>query len=1027
MSRKLKVKIAALVLVAAASMAVMGVLLSTMQTDLSLDGYTQEMRQEGAALPDVLAEADEDVRQNTDVYDAIFQSKAQSIAFMANNDAGFEATDAKMVEYQDLLGVDNVLVVDRDGTVVASAQDTMANFAYARFNQLRTVFDDGEPSQAVEVEVPDRDWLMRYYAARIDDGRMVVVEQDPAELRELIEVAGSTESALKNIAIGEHGFMFAVSATDYLVTYHPDERLVGTDAIDGGIDVADLEDGAFARMTLAGEELYCGVTKVGDTYYVAAVPESDMAAARNVTVGVILFVFFAVMTVVILYGVFVLREEERRGGDPADFRAVGPLRYNKAIGRKAAVLSFVGFLGILLVSFYMQTLFALSSKSVANNERAVEVEQTIQRANERLDDLTAQYGERYLGKCRVAGYVLDHNPALATRDDLQALADALQIQYVYVFDAAGSLVATNSSYANFTLSDDPEDQSFEFKKLLQGADSVVQEPMNDEISGELRQYIGVPLHDADGDADGLVQIGIRPTRLEDLLDSVQIDQVLAAVKAGAGGFAFAVSKADDTFASFPDARLVGKSVFEHGMTEAQLKDGYCDYLSVDGATYYASAVETDDHYLFVAGTEGELMAERVPLTLATGGVAAVCLAVIFLLLAFEGRKAAAAVAGGTQVEQDARMIDVTMPSGRTAKTETAASRWLDRSFKWREKTVEQKTATVVRWLVGVSAIAVCVAVVFQDRIFGEGSIFSYILGGGWERGLNVFALTACLMFACVALTAVTIVQKLLNLLSSVLGARGETVCRLLGSFVKYATIIGMVYYCLMLVGVDTTTLLASAGILSIAISFGAKELVSDILSGLFIIFEGEFRVGDIIMVGDWRGTVVEIGVRTTKVEDGSKNIKVIRNSDISNVINMTKETSYASCDVGIEYGESLERVENILAKELPNIRKRLPAIIDGPFYKGVVSLGDNSVNIRITVQCAEKNRIQLERDLNREMKLLFDKYDISIPFPQVVINQPTEFQKATEAEKRSADRFNEEQKAASRNLGNEDEDEDGKR
>ena len=421
------------------------------------------------------------------------------------------------------------------------------------------------------------------------------------------------------------------------------------------------------------------------------------------------------------------------------------------------------------------------------------------------------------------------------------------------------------------------------------------------------------------------------------------------------------------------------------------------------------------------------MAERVPLTLATGGVAAVCLAVIFLLLAFEGRKAGAAAAGGTQVEQDARMIDVTMPSGRTAKTETAASRWLDRSFKWREKTVEQKTATVVRWLVGVSAIAVCVAVVFQDRIFGEGSIFSYILGGGWERGLNVFALTACLMFACVALTAVTIVQKLLNLLSSVLGARGETVCRLLGSFVKYATIIGMVYYCLMLVGVDTTTLLASAGILSIAISFGAKELVSDILSGLFIIFEGEFRVGDIIMVGDWRGTVVEIGVRTTKVEDGSKNIKVIRNSDISNVINMTKETSYASCDVGIEYGESLERVENILAKELPNIRKRLPAIIDGPFYKGVVSLGDNSVNIRITVQCAEKNRIQLERDLNREMKLLFDKYDISIPFPQVVINQPTEFQKATEAEKRSADRFNEEQKDASRNLGNEDEDEDGKR
>ena len=87
----------------------------------------------------------------------------------------------------------------------------------------------------------------------------------------------------------------------------------------------------------------------------------------------------------------------------------------------------------------------------------------------------------------------------------------------------------------------------------------------------------------------------------------------------------------------------------------------------------------------------------------------------------------------------------------------------------------------------------------------------------------------------------------------------------------------------MLVGVDTTTLLASAGILSIAISFGAKELVSDILSGLFIIFEGEFRVGDIIKVGDWRGAVVEIGVRTTKVEDGSQNIKVIRNLSLIHI------------------------------------------------------------------------------------------------------------------------------------------------
>ncbi|MBC5582815.1 mechanosensitive ion channel [Eggerthella guodeyinii] len=1020
MSTKLKVKIVVLIAVAAVSMAVMGVVLSTMQNDLSLDGYTSEMKLEADALPELLESAQESVDQNTVTYDEIFQSKAESVAFMANNNAGFEATDAKMAEYKDLLGVDNVMVVGRDGSLIAKAQDTLANFAYPRFNQLRTVFDDGKPSQAVEVELPEQNWLQRYYAAAIDADTMVVVEQNPAELRDLVEVTGSTKSVLENVAIGQHGYMFAVSAQDYLVEYHPNSNLVGTDAIDGGIDVTELEDGNVGWMELNGESLYCNVSKIGDLYYIAAVPESDMAATRNITVGVILFIFFAVMTVVIMYGIFVMREDERQGYDEGHFRTVGPLLYNKAIGRKAAVLSFVGFLAILLVTFYMQTLFALSSESVANNERVDEVVETIQRSTDRMEDLNDQYSERYLGKARVAGYIIDQNPALENRADLQKLADVLQIQYVFTYDETGTMVATNSSYANFVLSENPDDQSSEFRKLLQGADSVVQDPQADEISGQLRQYIGVALHDADGTANGLVQLGIRATRLENLLSSVQIDSVLDGMKSGADGFAFAVNKGDGTFAYFPDQRLVGKPALEHGMAENQLKGGYCDYVTIEGVTYYASSAETDDYYLYIAGTEGELMAERVPLTLTTGGIALVCLAVIFLLLAFEPKRGFS-VPKRPEEEAESRMFDVTMPSGRKIKTESAASRWLDRSFKWSERTAEQKTAAVVKWLLGASVIVVCVAVVFQDRFFGSASIFSYILGGEWERGLNIFALTACIMFICVAMTVVTVVQKLLNLLSTVLGARGETVCRLLSSFIKYATIIGMLYYSLMLVGVDTTTLLASAGILSIAISFGAKELVSDILSGLFIIFEGEFRVGDIIKVGDWRGTVVEIGVRTTKVEDGSRNIKVIRNSDISNVVNMTKEVSYASCDVGIEYGESLERVENILSKELPAIRKRLPKAIDGPFYKGVVELGDNSVNIRIVVQCDESDRAQLERDLNREMKMLFDKYDISIPYPQVVINQASEYKKATAAERFRADRFNEEQKEVAKDLGNDDE------
>ena len=1043
MSRRLKIKAAILAAFVALSVVVMGCIVSSMQDDISLSNYTADIQHEMDDLPGLLESAQLETEQNTGTYDEIYQSKAASVAFMANNAAGFEITDAKMQEYKDLLDVTNVIIVSRDGEVLAQAQKTVADFSYARFNQLRTVFDTGEPSEPVEVSFAEQDAHYRYYAARIDDDTMVVIGQDPQELDELVQSTGSMESVLGNVSVGQTGYVFAVSAQNYLVQYHPDSALVGVDALDAGIDVADLEDGGFGWIEFGGERLYAGVQEIGDTYYISAVPESEMTSARNLTVGVVLFIFFSVAMIVALYGIFVNREEEKRGSEPDNFVNMGALRFNKSIARRAIVLSLVGFLAVAGVTFYMQTLFSLSSESVSSNERAADIEQTIQRTNAQADALTAQYDERYLSKTQVAAYILEQNPDLRSRDKLQELADVLKVQYLFVFDREGVMTSTNSPYTNFVLSEDPADQSYAFRRLLQGVEYYIQEPMPEEVSGELRQYIGVTLRQSDGQTDGFVQVSLRSSRLEDLLATVSIDNILDGVKVGQNGFAFAVSKADGTFAYYPVSDMVGRDARAYGLTDAQLKDGYSDFITVDGQRYYATSFESGDYYVYVAQPENELMTERVPLTVAMSVSGLVCQIVIFLLVSFDVRRRGAeagdpGIAGdsgagtgrshapGTPFDDDgdpdSRMFDVVMPSGRVIKTESAVSRWLYRSMDWGEKSAEQRTLTVIKVLLAIFAIAVCVAVVFKDQVFPPDSVFSYVLSGEWEYGLNVFAITGAIMIACVVLTITMLIQQLLKLLAGVFGARGETVCRLLGSFIKYASIIGMVYYCLMVIGIDTTTLLASAGILSIAISFGAKELVSDILSGLFIIFEGEFRVGDIIQVGSRSGTVMEIGVRTTKINDGDGNIIIIRNSEVSNVVNMTKESSYAVCEMDIEYGESLERVESILEKEFPNIRRRLPAIEDGPFYKGVVALNDNSVSIRVVVQCAEGDRGQLERDLRREMKLIFDEYEINIPFPQVVVHQPIEYKKATIAEQLRADRFNEEQKIASRNIGNDDDD-----
>lgn len=311
------------------------------------------------------------------------------------------------------------------------------------------------------------------------------------------------------------------------------------------------------------------------------------------------------------------------------------------------------------------------------------------------------------------------------------------------------------------------------------------------------------------------------------------------------------------------------------------------------------------------------------------------------------------------------------------------------------------------------SVLICLSLLFRDIFFGSNSIFSYVLSGNWVRSWNVFSLTSVLLTVCVVSTIVMAISTLLSVTEKSLGPKGETISRLTRNFLKYFVIIGLIYYSLAAFGVDVNALVTSAGILTLVIGLGARDLISDILAGLFIVFEGEFQVGDIVTVGDWRGTVQEIGVRTTKIMDAGGNVKIFSNSAVSGVINMTRRHSFCVVDVGIEYGESLERVEAVLARELPLMAKKYDAIREGPFYKGVVSLSDSAVILRIIAKCDEGDRVQLTRDLTRAVKLVFDANDINIPFPQVVVNQPPEFRKATIKEKKAAERYINKEKEAS--------------
>ena len=245
-----------------------------------------------------------------------------------------------------------------------------------------------------------------------------------------------------------------------------------------------------------------------------------------------------------------------------------------------------------------------------------------------------------------------------------------------------------------------------------------------------------------------------------------------------------------------------------------------------------------------------------------------------------------------------------------------------------------------------------------------------------------------------------------------------TVFILVVNFLKWVVVIGAVFMCLSACGLKAEFSAAGAGIVALIIGLGSQSLVADILAGIFIVFEGDYQVGDIVILDGWRGEIQAIGVRTTKLMDAGGNVKIVNNSDIRSIINQTKELSLAKVYVGTRYEDRIENIESVIADNLETIKKNIPAIVEGPFYKGVSELGESSVDLLFVAKCKEEDIYQVQRDLNREIKIMFDNNGIGIPFPQVVIHKGEDDTPQTVSAKtaKKAQEFTEEQKELSKDI-----------
>ncbi|MGD1048889.1 MAG: mechanosensitive ion channel domain-containing protein [Candidatus Krumholzibacteriaceae bacterium] len=213
--------------------------------------------------------------------------------------------------------------------------------------------------------------------------------------------------------------------------------------------------------------------------------------------------------------------------------------------------------------------------------------------------------------------------------------------------------------------------------------------------------------------------------------------------------------------------------------------------------------------------------------------------------------------------------------------------------------------------------------------------------------------------------------------------RADTLAKIIENTLRVAILVAAILMILRQVGIEIAPLLAGAGIVGLAVSFGAQSLVKDIINGFFILLENNMNIGDVVEIAEKTGTVEKMNLRVTTLRDLEGKMHVVPNGSISTITNMTKEWSRAVLDVGVAYREDIDDVIEVLRGIGDGLRSDPvfgPLITEPMEILGVESFGDSAVNIRIMFTTKPVKQWQVAREFRRRLKKTFDEKGIRLPF-----------------------------------------------
>ena len=841
--------------------------------------------------------------------------------------------------------------------------------------------------------------------------------------------------SLKSIRIGNNGFLIAIDEDTGFVyasgaqnlTYESSEevdiRLSGVDHEPSIEEIRDAfsETGKIIRITYGEEPCYAVRLAVDDVLLLAVVPEAEARATLSGSLYVRLLLFFVMSAICVLYVWFLLADKEGKV-----FRHFRRFAWNRSYAGRLAACAMIVTAVTFACGLFLEILTAYADAISYTSAKVVEGEIAYLQNTHSSEDLQTWFEEEYLDRCRTAKVIMEHaGPKAVDWAYLDELAQSLGVMYIYQFDDQGNIVATNSSYDRITLrKGDP------FYALLEGRAEMTQPLEKDALTGETLLKAGVSERNDRHVCTGMVLIAADAVEQSRIMDNIGARNMFRQLCLTEGSKMLVLSGEDLTVRANAEtlngAYVIGfdgydctgapfKSVFSK---PEKLEEDYNGKMFAVNRSYYISSTRNGELYFLTLSPQHRVSAGWFGLAGLAAAIVLFFLLVLAVIACLEKEEAAALM----EEAQDAAAedaVDAALSAApadpspvrkkrarrhRRIRTDQEViavfdrlmnrkkpyfeERWPNDVVRWKEKSPSDKFAFMLK----ATLLFAFAAIYVNALVAKEESLWYYVLSGEWDAGVNLHSITACISYICLLLIVKMAVHKGLFVLARALDSGGETVCHLLDSASGYVIAAAGIFLCLAKFGVDARSLSLTAGVAGVIFSIGCQSIVADILAGFLMAFEGNVLVGDFLMFNDKPEVVLSIGIRTTRLKFFN-DITIVRNNDFRNfVLRPGDKECRMLATVTIDQTESLRRVEDILAEELPKILDRLAAIAGSPIgplkYSGVSRISANGVELEFQLYCEGRYYMTLFRELNRELKLLCEDHEIAIAMNQVMMYEP---------------------------------------